>query len=234
MSSPHPPRIIGHRGASGSAHENSLAAFRRAPELGATAVELDIHATQDGTLLVHHDAGVPGVGRIAELHATAFAEYRLPNGEPIPTLAQVMAALPGIDIWVEVKTLPPQHDAILLETLRTGPHPACYAVHSFDHRIIRRLGDAEPTLRRGVLLASYLCETLPVLAAAGADTLWMETHLIDQALVELIHEDELRIIAWTANDDPEIERLIHLGVDVICGNYPDRIQAALARTRGGR
>lgn len=234
MSGTHAPRIIGHRGASGTAPENTLEAFRRAQELGANAVELDIHATEDGTLLVHHDAYVPGVGRIAELHATAFADYRLPNGESIPTLAQVLALVPGIDIWVEVKTLPPHHDTILLETLRTGPNPACYAVHSFDHRIIRRLGDAEPTLRRGVLLASYLCETLPVLAAAGADTLWMETHLIDQALVELIHEDELRVIAWTANDDREIERLIHLGVDGICGNYPDRIRAALARTRGGR
>ena len=74
-------RVIGHRGASGHALENSPAAFRKAVELGADSVELDIHATADGVLLVHHDAHVNGVGVIADLPAAAFAGHRLPNGE---------------------------------------------------------------------------------------------------------------------------------------------------------
>lgn len=224
-----PPRILAHRGASGSAHENSLAAFRKAVALGADGVELDIHATIDGVLLVHHDAVVPGVGRIADLPAAAFSHHRLPNNEPIPTLPQALEVLGDIEVWVEVKTLPPESDEALLATLAAGPSPRNYAVHGFDHRIVARLGDLRPELPRGVLLASYPINVLPVLHAAGADTLWMETHLIDAPLVALIHDDGARLTAWTANDEAEIRRLIELGVDAICGNYPDRIHAALAQ-----
>jgi len=221
------PQVIAHRGASGHAHENSPTAFRQASGLGADGVELDIHTTADGCFLVHHDAHVRGVGIIGELPRSAFADYLLPNGEPIPTLDEALRMLEGLDVWIEVKTLPASADARLLETLDAGPTPARYAVHGFDHRIVARLGDLRPELRRGALLASYLLDTLPVLHGTGADTLWMESQLIDQVLVTDLHTDGMRIIAWTANDERDIRRLIALGVDGICGNYPERIRAAL-------
>ncbi len=221
------PQVIAHRGASGHAYESSPSAFRRAVELGADAVELDIHATADGTLLVHHDPEVRGVGVIGELPRAVFEAHRLPNGEPIPTLAEALRLVEGLDVWVEVKTLPAAFDPVLLETLDAGPTPARYAIHGFDHRIVARLGELQPDLRRGVLLASYLLHTVPVVHGTGADTLWMETHLIDAALVEELHDEGIRVIAWTANDEPEIRRLIGLDVDGICGNFPDRIRAAL-------
>jgi glycerophosphoryl diester phosphodiesterase len=77
------------------------------------------------------------------------------------------------------------------------------------------------------LLASYLLDALPILHGVGADTLWMETDLIDAELVADLHDDGRAIIAWTANDESEIRRLIGLGVDGICGNYPDRIRAEI-------
>lgn len=221
------PSVIAHRGASGHAHENSPSAFRLAIELGADGVELDVHATADGELLVHHDPEVRGLGRISTLPRPAFLGYRLPNGEPIPTLAEALALCAGLAVWVEVKTLPPDCDSVLLQALDAGPSPERYAVHGFDHRIVERLGERRPGLRRGVLLASYLLDTLPVLQTAGADTLWMETHLIDQALVDLVHSAGGKVISWTANDETEIRRLLRLGVDGICGNYPDRIRSVL-------
>ena len=217
------PQVIAHRGASGHAWQNSATAFHQAVELGAEAVELDIHATRDGVLLVHHDADVAGIGRIAELPVSAFSGFRLPDGGPIPTLAEALELCAGLDVWVEVKTLPPSGDRELFATLDSGPNPRGYAVHSFDHRIIDRLGDARPELRRGVLLASYLLDTLPILRAVGADTLWMDTQLIDAELVRLLHDDGAQLIAWTANEPREISRLLELGVDGICGNYPDRV-----------
>jgi len=221
------PSVIAHRGASGHAHENSAAAFRRAVELGADGVELDIHATSDGVLLVHHDAEVRGVGRIGSLPATVFAGHRLPNGEPIPTLPEALGLLRGLDVWVEVKTLPAEWDGALFAVLDAGPTPERYAVHGFDHRIVARLGERRPRLRRGVLLASYLLDIGHVLNGVGADTLWMEAHLIDPDLVTTVHEDGAGLIAWTANDPAEIRKLIQLQVDGICGNYPDRIRAEL-------
>ena len=222
------PLVIAHRGASGHAFENSPAAFRRAVELAADAVELDVHATRDGGLLVHHDPVVTGVGVIGERPLAELRDHRLPNGEGIPTLAEALDLLRGLDVWIEVKSLPARHDPALLDALRAGPTPARYAIHSFDHRIVARLGEIEPGLRRGVLLASYLLDPLAPLHGTGADTLWMETHLIDRELVLAVQDEGYQIIAWTANDDAEVRRLAALGVDGICGNFPDRIRAGLA------
>jgi glycerophosphoryl diester phosphodiesterase len=190
-------------------------------------VELDVHATRDGALVVHHDYGIAGLGLIADLSAADVARQRLPNGEELPVLSQALELLEGLDVWVEVKSLPPSFDGALLETLDRGPTPQRYAVHSFDHRIVARLGQVRPKLQRGVLLASYLLDPLAVLKSAGATTLWEETNLIDQGLVQLMHKAGCRLIAWTANTEAEITRLAKLGVDGICGNFPDLIHAVV-------
>jgi glycerophosphoryl diester phosphodiesterase len=217
------PQIIAHRGASGHATENSLAAFRRAVALGADAVELDVHATRDGVLLVHHDATVEGLGTIATHTCAALATHRLANGEPIPTLAQALEACEGVEVWIEVKTLPAALDRLLLETIDRAPAPDRCAVHGFDHRIVARLGRHRPTLRRGALLASYLLDTVGAIRETGAKTLWQECHLIDESLVQTAHLSGLAIVAWTVNDDIDARRLTALGVDGLCGNFPDRL-----------
>ena len=84
------PSGIGHRGASGIAYENSPSAFRLAKQLGADGVELDVHATGDGVLIVHHDYAIAEAGLISGLSSTDIAHHRLPNGEEIPTLAQAL------------------------------------------------------------------------------------------------------------------------------------------------
>jgi len=221
------PQVIAHRGASGHAYQNSLSAFALARQLRADGVELDIHSTQDGVLLVHHDREVPGIGVIGEFRHDAFVGYRLPNGEPIPTLGQVLEELGPFHVWIEVKTLAPAWDARLLQVMRAGPSPERYAIHGFDHRIIGRLGAGAPLLRRGALQSSYPIDLLAPLEAVGADTLWQETELIDRPMVETLHRAGKKIIAWTANEAPEIARLVALGVDGICGNFPERIREAL-------
>ena len=221
------PSAIAHRGASGIAYENSPSAFRLAKQLGADGVELDVHATADGDLVVHHDYAIPEAGLISGLSSTDIAHHRLPNGEEIPTLGQALDLLDGLDVWVEVKSLPASFDHRLFETLDRGPTPQRYAVHSFDHRIIARLGKQRPILSRGVLLASYLLDPVAVVRSAGADVLWQEAHLIDQDLVQLMHEAGCRLIAWTANTEAEISRLAKMGADGICGNFPDLIHAVV-------
>jgi glycerophosphoryl diester phosphodiesterase len=220
--------VIAHRGASGYEYENSRAAFRRAIMLDANGVELDVHATRDGALVVHHDPDVPGVGPIAQLTQAEAKQLRIRNGETLPLLQEVLDLVGDHDVWVEVKTLPPAHDRALLAVLDDGPAPTRYAVHSFDHRIVRRLGEACPSLRRGVLLSAYLEDPVGALQAVGATALWQEWQQIDQDLVRRVHEAGAQIIAWTVNEIGDIERLARLGVDGLCGNYPDRIRVALA------
>jgi glycerophosphoryl diester phosphodiesterase len=214
--------VIGHRGASAREVENSLAAFRAAAALGADAVELDIHASADGALIVHHDEMIGGMHAIPRLPAERIRELRLANGEPIPTLAEALeAAGPTLQVFVEVKSLAPQFDARLFAALRDGPNPSGYAVHGFDHRIVQRLGQEHPELRRGVLSASYPVQPLADLEAAGATILWQERTLVDRALVELVHGAGMTILAWTVDDLADMRHLLDLGVDGICTNRPD-------------
>ena len=143
------PSVIAHRGASGYEYENSRAAFRRAIMLDADGVELDVHATHDGGIVVHHDPEVPGFGPIAQMTLAEARRIRIRNGEPLPSLAEILELVGDRQVWVEVKGLPPKYDHMLLTILDQGPAPERYAVHSFDHRIVCRLGQAQPTLRRG-------------------------------------------------------------------------------------
>lgn len=220
-------RIIAHRGASGYEYENSRAAFRRAIALEADGIELDVHATRDGEFAVYHDDSIPGVGRIALLTAREVRAHRLPNGEGVPLLGEVLELMGERDVWVEVKGMPAAHDRHLLDVLQRGPAPGCYAVHSFDHRIIRRLGEREPSLRRGVLLSAYVLDPVAILKGAGASCLWQEWSQVDEELVAAVHSADCQVIAWTVDEMGDISRLARLGVDGICSNFPDRIRVAL-------
>ena len=223
------PSVIAHRGASGYEYENSRAAFRRAVMLDADGVELDIHATQDGGIIVHHDPEIPGAGPIAELSLAEARRLHIPNGESLPMLAEILDLVGDRDVWVEVKSLAPAYDGVLLAILDRGPAPHRYAIHSFDHRIVHRLGEARPNLRRGILLSSAcLHDPVGVMRAVGATTLWQEWQQVDQELVTLSHEAGCAVIAWTVNEIGDLDRMVRLGVDGLCGNYPDRIRVAIA------
>ena len=226
------PSVIAHRGASGYEYENSRAAFRRAVMLDADGVELDVHATRDGGIVVHHDPEIPGVGPICQLSLAEARQVRIRSGETLPLLTEILDLVGDRDVWVEVKTLPAVYDHVLLNILDQGPAPGRYAIHSFDHRIVHRLGQARPSLPRGVLLSAYLQDPVAVMRAVGATTLWQEWQQVDQDLVANLHEAGFRVIAWTVNEIGDLDRMVRLGVDGLCGNYPDRIRVAIAPRLG--
>jgi glycerophosphoryl diester phosphodiesterase len=215
------PLVIAHRGASAVEFENSLAAFRAAGRMGADGVELDVHATADGALVVHHDDTIGGV-HIPVATGLEVRAQRLPNGEPPPLLEEALGAVdPRLRVFVEVKTLPASADAQLLAVLDRGPNPAGYAVHGFDHRILARLGRLRPTLPRGVLSASYPMRPLVPLTDVGAVMFWQERTLVDAELAETLHLAGAQLIAWTVDEPAAMSRLARLGTDGLCTNRPD-------------
>jgi glycerophosphoryl diester phosphodiesterase len=220
--------IIGHRGAPREHRENTLPAFARAFELGATAVELDVHATRDGVVVIHHDAATnsrPGdSGTVAVIADSTLASLRtIANGEDqIPTLDELLAIVPvGSTIYVEVKAngIEDQVVASIRSSGRT-----C-AVHSFDHRISRRLHDLAPEIPVGILQTSYPVDPLQPMRDAGARDLWQHWELLDEALVDRVHADGRRVIAWTVNDGRIARRFIDWGVDGICSDLPGDMYA---------
>ena len=220
--------VIAHRGASAAEPENSLAAFRAAIDLGADAVELDVHATADGSVVVHHDETVGHVD-IPTSPLELIRQQSLPNGEHVPTLAEVLELLgKELMVFVEVKTLNAGQDAAFLNTIAAGPSPDNCHVHSFDHRIVHRLLQARDGLVGGVLSASYPLNPLIQLEQSGATELWQSQELLDDALVAAIHAFGARIIVWTVNDPDRMEEFIDMGVDGICTNHPERLRELLS------
>ncbi len=216
-----PIEIIAHRGASHERPENTVPAFTRAVDLGADGVELDVHLTADGVLVVHHDA-VPHdppsaalAGRdIDSLTREEMSRFRV-GGEAIPTLEEVILAVAGrAIIYCELKGpgTAPRTAALL------GPLGSKAAVHSFDHRQIAVARRLAPTLSRGVLEASYHLAPTASMESVDASCLWMDAGLIDKDLAEAVHARGGRISAWTVDAPAEILRLAALGVDALCTN----------------
>lgn len=228
--------IIAHRGASRERAENTLPAFERALELGADGVELDVHATRDGVVVVHHDPApktAPGeewlAGRpIASLAHRELRQFGAAPGLGIPTLAQVLRVLGGrVETFVEIKGagIEPQ----VVETLRAAKQARC-AVHGFDHRAVRRVRALDDGVRTGILLGSALVDPVGALRAAEASDYWIWREFADRALMDAVHAAGGRVIVWTVNEPDEIRALAGLGVDGICTDDVAGARAALGRT----
>jgi glycerophosphoryl diester phosphodiesterase len=218
---PHnPPERISHRGAHQTHPENSIAAFERAIELGADGVELDVHATRDGVVVVHHDPVVharhpqrPSHEAIFELSAAELARFPLADGTRIPTLSQTLEAIGDrATVYVEIKA--PNIEPLVMRCIRESG--ATCAVHSFDHRIVKIVKAIFPAMRTGILEVSRHIDPAGSLVAAQAEDLWQEVDSIDEETVARAHSVGARVIAWTANDTAQWESLYSLGVDAIC------------------
>lgn len=221
--------IIAHRGASRDALENTLTAFRVALEQGADAFELDIHATADGVVVVHHDPTVRHVTGPVAIRHTRHAELPAigPNArERIPTLDEVLRlAGERATVYVEVK-------AAAIETLvcdALDRHPRVRtAVHAFDHRIpfaVRRRRAGTPI---GLLSASYPLDPATMLGDPVPEALWQHVDVLDAALVDAAHRRGVRVIAWTVNDPARARELVAAGVDALCTDTPGALREALA------
>ena len=222
------PEIIAHRGASREAPENTLAAFRRAQLLGADGVELDVHLTTDGVLVVHHDAiprEAPEPALMGKaLHELSWGEVSLfrVRGEPIPRLQDVLDAVGStLNVYCELKGAGTTAAAC---ALLAGGAPR-HAVHAFDHRQVAEAERLAAPLPRGVLEVSYHVQPLAGLTSVHARDLWQQWEMIDQTLVNDAHALGARIVAWTVNDAAAMSALAALGVDALCTD-----DVALART----
>jgi glycerophosphoryl diester phosphodiesterase len=230
-----PPTAISHRGLRHNAPENSIPAFIAAIDAGAAAVELDVHTSADGVIHVHHDPAPGGLDSggnpwrlIAEMASKEIADAKLLGDVAIPTLDAVIEAVDGrAGIFIEVKGLG-MEDALVRCLKRHVGRVDQLAVHSFDHRIIRRIRGLFPSVRTGILQVSYLVDSCATLRLSGATDLWQHVDFIDATLVSGVHACRGKVIAWTANTPEQWERLDRFNVDGICTDKVDEYVAWMA------
>jgi len=242
--------VIAHRGASAEAPENTLAAFRRAAELGVGACELDVRVTADGVPVVIHDptlerttdrADVVAASSLARLReADAGARFTADGGRTfpwrgrgvaVPTLAEVLEALPAMPLLIEVK-LPAAQDAVRDTLLRLGATDRC-VVSAIPHAALAAF--RRPPFLRGAsrrdILRLWLGSKVG-LASAARDCLCFAVPIRHKGL--LVTTDRFLAAArrlrrpvhvWTVDDPAEAAALWARGVTGIITNDPGGIAA---------
>jgi glycerophosphoryl diester phosphodiesterase len=208
------PLRIAHRGMPRLARENTLASFTLALDAGADGIELDVHATSDGVVVVHHDPILAGQA-IAEESFVALHNSADPAGAAMPTLAEVCDLVEGrAELFVEVKGAAIERR--VLDVLRHCN--GTFAIHSFDHELIARIHALDHTLRLGVLFEELPADVPGLMATTGARDVWPHAPIISQQLVDEVHGAGGRVIAWTVNDVTMAKHLVSVGTDGLCGD----------------
>ncbi|MGA3293771.1 MAG: glycerophosphodiester phosphodiesterase family protein [Candidatus Acidiferrales bacterium] len=233
------PWIIAHRGASGHAPENTIAAFQRAVELGATFIETDLHLTRDARFVAIHDAVLDrttnGHGAVREFTLAGVKELdagmwfdRQFMGQRIPTLEEVLAFASEHDVvfYLELKFEAAwgMHHT-LAATIQSSGNAARTIVISFDPGTLKAMRQVDASIMMGLLVEKARPDMVKAALDAGARQLCPRADLVTRDLVERAHGADLQVVTWTVNDAPQMRAMIEAGVDGIMTDLPDRLRA---------
>ncbi|MFT4030200.1 MAG: glycerophosphodiester phosphodiesterase family protein [Protaetiibacter sp.] len=215
------PRISGHRGAAGTAPENTIRSFRAAISDGAGTVELDLQRSADHALIVMHDSTVDrttgGTGRVNDLELSRIRELRA-GGEPVPTFTEVLDA---IDAPIQVEVKDPLAVEPLIALLRERPEIGARVVLSgFSEEVLRELAAAVPEVPRGLICRGYDDTLLGRLADLGCEVVYSGWPGLTADAVRALHDAGLSVAAWNVNTREELARALALGVDEISTDHP--------------
>ncbi|MDQ4122473.1 MAG: glycerophosphodiester phosphodiesterase [Acidobacteriota bacterium] len=254
------PLVIAHRGGGGLFPENTLEAFKYSAQIGVDVLELDVHQTIDGVLVVMHDSAVErttdGRGQIrnqmlAELKKLdAGFRFSPDGGQTFPfrgrgitvsTLAEIFAALPEMKFNIEPKQHQPSIVAPLCALIRERKMIDKTIVGSFDQTTIddfRRQCPEVATSASPAEVSQFLALSKtgliesysPPMQALQVPQKFGGWQIITKEFVANAHRRNLQVHVWTVNDAAEMQSLIELDVDGIMTDYPDRLLNLLNRT----
>lgn len=227
--------IFAHRGASGYAPENTLAAMATALAQGVKAIELDVHNVE-GELVVFHDRRLEskssGTGIIHLLSRHALSGINV-KGEPIPTLWQVLELVAGrclVNIELKgINTVAPLLELYPKALTQLGFSQEQLLISSFNHPYLQQVKAALPNARIAPLLASIPLDGAAIVSQLNAYSLHLDVSFINQALVEDAHQRGAKVYVYTVDHADDIHALQHMGVDGVFSNYPDRAMLALTQ-----
>jgi glycerophosphoryl diester phosphodiesterase len=232
--------VIAHRGASGYAPENTLAAFRRAVALGATFIETDLQLSRDARFVAIHDQTVNrttnGKGRV---HDLTLADLRSLDagswfgsqfsGERIPTLEEILDFSKKHDVVFYLELKPGASwggEHALIGALRESGEIPRTVVISFNAPILHKLRQIDPTLMTGLLYDGQFDRPVDQAVEVGARQLAVRGDLVTPALLVASRKKDLQVVCWTVNHTAHMRMLVDAGVDGIMSDYPDRLMEA--------
>ncbi|MDE0467840.1 MAG: glycerophosphodiester phosphodiesterase family protein [Candidatus Poribacteria bacterium] len=228
---------IAHRGASGSAPENTLVAFKKAIEIGVDAVELDLHGTADGEVVVIHDSSFDRTTNLrasvnqatlemikrADAGGWFAAEFA---GEPVPTLEEALECITQETIAVlEIKD-PLIAEAVVAKIHKTDTLDLTVII-SFHTSVLRTVRTLEPRIPTGWLIGNHNKHLSPIhlcqqLGELGSSLLNVNHQLITAEFAYEVRRRGIALWCWTVDDIPRMREMKEFGVQGITSNYPER------------
>lgn len=243
------PKVYAHRGFSTIAPENTIAAFNKALEIGATGIELDVQLSKDGVAMVFHDEKLDRTtdhrGLLANFTCAELKKYDAGSwfskeyaGEKIPTLEEVlellsMAPFTSVELNIELKTGIidyPGLEKIVLDLTHQYEMQSRTIFSSFNHYSLKKLKELDSAARTGILYVSGIYEPWKYAVKIGATALHPLFYNIRPELVKMAHQAGLKLNPWTVDDPGMMKKMLQCGVDGIITNYPDRLLQMLPQT----
>lgn len=238
------PLILGHRGAAKERPENTLAAFRRAIEVGADGIECDVQRSKDGELVVFHDERLgrttTGQGWVKD-HTVADLR-RLDAGgwfdpayarERIPLLPEVLEIVGPtarmINVELKNSRVPyPGMEAQVVAVLEQYGVLQRTVISSFNHNSLRVLKALDPMIRTGMLYVVPWRSPIAKALLLGADAIHPPRLAASGGLVRRAHRVGLRVCTWTVNRPKDMRQMMAYGVDAIITDHPLQMRAVRA------
>lgn len=237
------PLVIGHACAAGEAPANTLAGVRACLDAGAEAMEIDVQLCADGVPVLMHDETVDRTtnlkGRVRSLSLAALQAADAGNGEPVPTLDDLMTLVAGrLTVMCELKRTkdePEQDqrlvDAVLAVAAKHNAMEWC-AIHSFNPDMVERARATEQRVSATIISPPVKGEEVDRLLAAllkrNGQALSIEHHCINRELIVKAKRRQITVWAWTADQPADWDRLVDAGVDGIITNVPHQLRDYLA------
>ncbi len=224
----------------GYAPENTIPSFRLALEMGVDGVELDVHMTRDGEVVVIHDFTVDrttnGHGYVKDLALSEVRRLRVKHGfggkwgpVGVPTLEEVFREFGGRTRFkIEIKRGGDYYPGIerkVVDLIRRYGVNA--QVVSFDFDAIRTVRELDPNIETGIIFIGRIRWFLDIARKLRVRWLHVSQDLVDPEGIEEAHRSGFLVGVWTVNDGEVARRLVSMGVDDITTNYPDIIIKAI-------
>jgi len=234
--------VIGHRGASGYAPENTIAAFERANAMGADGIELDVHLSSDDKLVIIHDETIDrtsdGEGRVCEMTLQRLHEFSFHNnmdefvGEKIPTLDEVLDLVKPTNMVINIElkngVVFYPYEEMIINTVENHGMGDRVFYSSFNHLSAKKILSIRPNARVGFLYEDGMIDPVSYAIKHGVSALHPAKYNLEYpGFIDECKKNNMDLHVFTVNTREDMYRCLNHGVTSIITNYPDIARAVV-------
>ena len=231
--------VIGHACAAGEEPANTLAGVRACLAARAEGMEIDVQLCADGVPVLMHDDTVDRTtnltGPVRDKTLAELQSADAGNGEPVPTLEQVLQLVAGrLTVMAELKSTPgaPDQDQrcveAVVEVIRRHKAEAWTAIHSFNPEMVRRARALEPRISGAIITGQVEGEGVDILLAGllkrHGQAVSVEHHCLDRDFIVKAKRRQVPVWAWTADTPEQWTKILEAGADGIVTNFPNQLR----------